>query len=287
MRWIYPLRQSRWTAISFQPHEETHRMCGDIRAVVLTVALFVLAGASRTVASELAVTSFGSVDAAGIERGIARVVCARRASKSWVRVRAVVLDVGESDPKRDVLAPAHGLPEDIARIKKDCRISGAHGPPVRIAEYWLPETRNAALGNDWLVLMTRSALKGPAGRLRAGVVSQSLLEQLLVRETPVAVMLLGSARDQRSCRILDLLEPRIFSHSCPGWAGLSGSPILIGVNGEPVVIGIGVAKTMRPLDVQGALFLGVGLAINDTIAAAIEQAAARARGRRPTSDGSP
>jgi hypothetical protein len=69
-------------------------------------------------------------------------------------------------------------------------------------------------------------------------------------------------------------------------AGLSGSPILIGVNGEPVVIGIGVAKTMRPLDVQGALFLGVGLAINDTIAAAIEQAAARARGRRPTSDGS-
>jgi hypothetical protein len=265
-------------------------MAGDTRAVVLTITLLLLAGLSHVAAAAVTGPSFGKVYGAGIERGIARIVCERRSPESWVRVRAVVLDLGESSPKHDVLlAPAHGLPEDTSRIKKDCRVSGAHGSPVRIADFWLSKTRNAGLEDDWVVIMTRSALTGPVGRLRAGVVSQSVLERLLVDKRPVEVMLATSAVDQRNCRIVELLERRVFSHSCRGWVGLSGSPILIGVNDEPVVIGIQLGQIMRPLDMRGSLFLGVGLAINDATAAAIQQAAARARGHRSTSDpgGSP
>lgn len=255
-------------------------MICDTKRLALTVALAFLAGLGHVATAAVSVPSFVRVDGAGIERGIARLICEKPASDSSLRVRAVVLDLGVFSADRDILlAPAHGLPRDAGRIKNDCRIDGAGGPPVAIAEFWLPQARNAGLGSDWIVLMSRSALKGPVGRLRVGVVSDALLERLIEDEWPVEVMLFTPLADQRDCRILGLLEPRIFSHSCPGWAGLSGSPILLGVDGEPVLIGVHVGNMIRPFDKRGSSFRGVSLAVDDAMAAAIERAAVHARGR--------
>lgn len=253
-------------------------MVRDKKRVVLTVTLALLVGLGHVATAAVTVPSFVRVYGAGIERGIARLVCEQRASESSLRVRAVVLDLGEPASGRDVLlAPAHGLPRETGRIKSDCRIDGIGGPPVGIAEFWLPEARNTGLGSDWIVLASRSALKEPVGRIRAGIVSETLLEQLVVDEWRVEIMLFTPAADQRDCRILGLLERRIFSHSCPGWAGLSGSPIVIGVDGEPVLIGIHVGNMIRPFENRGSSFRGVSLAIHDAIAAAIEQAAVHVR----------
>jgi len=135
------------------------------------------------------------------------------------------------------------------------------------------------------VLVTRSGLRESVGRLRAGAMSQEVLERLIEEKKPVAVMLATAAADQHDCRILDLKELPVFSHSCRSWAGLSGSPIVVGLDGEPVVIGMNIAMTMRPLDMRGPLFLGVGLAIDNAIAGAIREAANPARGRAVGRDG--
>lgn len=139
------------------------------------------------------------------------------------------------------------------------------------------------MGSDWVVLTTRSKLTDPVGRIRVGMVSQSVLEELIEDQNQVAVMLARSSADQRNCRILGLLDLSVFYHSCGGWAGLSGSPIIIGLDGAPVVIGITIAKIMRPPDTRGPLFLGVARAIDDTITTAIAQAADYARGHRTRS----
>jgi hypothetical protein len=252
-------------------------MIGCIRVAILTAALVFFLKLSDVGAAAVTVPSLAGFGGTGIERGTVRVVCELNSQLS-VRVRAVVLDVGEPAPKHDVLlAPAHGFPQDSSRIKKNCRIFGTRGPPGRIAEFWLSDSRNTSMGQDWVVLMTRSALSGSVGRLRAGVISQSSLERLAADEKAVAVMLSSSVADQRDCRILELLEPRVFSHSCPGWAGLSGAPIVIALDSEPVVIGFDIASAMRPQESRGPLFLGVGLVINDTVVEAIRQAAELAR----------
>lgn len=215
----------------------------------------------------------------GIERGIARVICARRGSEAAVRVRAVVIDLSESEPKHDVLlAPAHGLPQDTERIKRDCRVYGGQQSPARIAAYWLSEDQEPGTDHDWVVLMTRSPLPDSIGRLRVGQVSESDWAQLVTDETPVDVMLFSAELDQSDCQVLELLPRRgVFSHSCAGWAGLSGAPIVLSVDGSPVVIGIQIASTVRPSGVGGPLFIGVGLPIDDSIANAIRRAAQLAR----------
>jgi hypothetical protein len=125
--------------------------------------------------------------------------------------------------------------------------------------------------------MSRSKFHGSVGRLRVGQVSQSLLEQLIIEEKPIGVMLLTEAADQHNCQLMELLQRRVFSHSCAAWPGLSGSPIVVSLDGKPVVIGIQLASKIRPTTQhRGPLFSGVGMAIDNTVASAIRQAAARA-----------
>lgn len=238
-----------------------------------------MSGLSDNAQAAVTAPALTQIDGAGIERGIAHVVCQRQGSELATRVRAVVLDLGETEPAHDVLlAPAHALPQDTKRIKDDCRVYGGQRSPEKIAEFWLPEYPLAGTNNDWVILMTRSQLDGPVGRLRAGHVSQRELATLIAEEKPIGVMLLRQESDQRDCRILELLRQRmVFSHSCPAWAGLSGSPIIIGIDNEPVVIGIQIASSMRPTHLGGPLFHGIGLSIDNAITEAIRQAAASAR----------
>ncbi len=253
-------------------------MVGTGRVLASLVALALGATCGESAAAALTAKSFIAMAGAGAERGVARIVCELRSADRTVRVRAAVLDLGEAAAGHDVLlAPAHGLPRERARINDDCRVTGTLDSPVGIVEFWLPEARHGGLRDDWVVLMTRTRLAAEVGRLRAGVASGRLLEQLHREAWPVALMAATPAADRRDCRILDVLGERVFSHSCSGWAGLSGAPILVGVDGEPVMIALHVAHVLPPVEAAGSPFRGIGLAIDEEIAAAIEEATMRAQ----------
>lgn len=221
----------------------------------------------------------------GTERGIVRILCSVPREHHRRLTRGIVIDLGDSTPRHEVvLAPAHGLPADPERVEEDCRISNANGGSVKIARLWLSTGRDTAgarekrMAHDWAVLLTASPLPGEVGRLHTAVFAPQPLETLVEREATVAVMLSRSTADQTGCALLDRLEPAVFLHSCRSWPGLSGAPILVAVHGAPVVVGINVAHMMRPPNVTGPLFLGVGVAIGEEIEAAIRTAAERARG---------
>jgi hypothetical protein len=220
----------------------------------------------------------------GTERGIVRIRCSELHEGYWRLTRGIVVDLGDATLRHDVvLAPAHGLPADPERIEKNCRISNANGASVKIARFWFSAGRGEGLdaaggmADDWAVLLTASPLPGDVGRLRTAIFAPEPLQTLVDREATVAVMLSKAAADQTGCRLLERLEPEVFLHSCRSWRGLSGAPILIGVDGEPVVVGINIAHMVRPVEVSGPLFLGVGVAIDEEIEATIRKAADRAR----------
>ena len=222
--------------------------------------------------------------AAGLERGIARVICAKADSSYSVRSRALIVDTGESTPAVEVmLAPAHVLPRDPQRIKPDCRIARVVGSAAKIAEFWLPDDRDTA-GGDWAVLLTDQAFNSDIGRLRTGVVAQEVLERLLAEGVPMHLVLYQPQADLHGCKLIDAsrsgltqLQHGVFSHSCRTWPGTSGAPLVVGLGGEPVVIGMNIGQSLRPSRFSGPSFYGVGQAIHAEIAATIELAVERAR----------
>ena len=247
-----------------------------MRAGTLLVPWLMLAAGGAAAAS-LSKPPMDAFAGAGLERGVTRLACERSDLDVVARVRAIVLDVGQSMPQREVLlAPAHVLPRDAASIAEECRIFGVAEQSSTIARFWLSPTGNRRRGADWVVIVTEAAFDEPVRRLQVATLSQQVLEALPAREVPLDVMLMSESADQQDCRILEFLEPRVFAHSCPGWAGLSGAPILLGHEGQPKVIGLQIARTMRRPDRRGALFNGVGFAIDVAVAAAIRQAAAYA-----------
>jgi hypothetical protein len=74
----------------------------------------------------------------------------------------------------------------------------------------------------------------------------------------------------------DELSYGIFAHSCRTRPGLSGTPIVVRIAGEPVAIGINLGYRLRPPQLKGPLFYGIGRAFDAEIAATIDRAVQRA-----------
>lgn len=251
----------------------------------LTIAAWCLAGAGG-IASDTAAAAepIETIEGVGISRGIARLICIERESGGSIRTRAIILDVGNSQPARDVLlAPAHGIPVDPDRIRQDCSVVGAGGSQLPIVELWLSGDRHELYAGDWVVLTVGAAVSGDVHRMKFAMLAQSALRDLAVDEAPVALMLYSPSVDQH-CRILDeglgdrrQMTAGLFIHSCRSWRGVSGAPIVIGVDGEPVVIGIHIAHFEHVRGRGNELARGIGRIIDADIEAAINAAAARAR----------
>lgn len=73
------------------------------KALIALPALLPAAGVGERAVAAMPMPSFINVEGVGIERGIAGVVCERGRAERAVRVRAVVLDLGDRTPRRDVL----------------------------------------------------------------------------------------------------------------------------------------------------------------------------------------
>lgn len=249
----------------------------------MTVCVF---AAQCAVASGSGITRpAGMITGGGIERGITRILCSQDEPSRWISSRGIILNVGQPELDHDVLlAPAHGLPADSKVVERDCIIAGSHGSTEHIAAVWLAENRNVPGSGDWAVLMTRRRIQGEISRLSARFLPPDTLERLVADETSITLMMQTSSADQDDCRMLfeglqsELhLESGVFFHSCMTWPGVSGAPIVVAIDGAPVVIGFTIAARVRPLRYEGPLYIGIGRAIDEQIAAAVRRATERAR----------
>lgn len=97
---------------------------------------------------------------------------------------------------------------------------------------------------------------------------------MMARGAPVRLVLRYASAAQSDCR----LEQRasapwpLVPHSCQGYAGMSGSPLVVGVEGEPVVIGVHLGSLLE-FDGSTLDFVRVGRALDAEIGAAIAAAA--------------
>jgi hypothetical protein len=212
----------------------------------------------------------------GAERGVAVVRCADESGTHRVS-RGAVLDVDAGRGGDVLLTTAHGLPRDEVVALRDCRVV------VRGKAYSIRAFRRASgagPGDDWAVLLTRR-LPSDVQRLRAREATPELLEALAVRGASIRVVLRYAGVAQSDCRLEQrALAPwPLVPHSCLGYAGMSGSPLVVGVGGEAVVIGLHVGS-MLEFDGTKLDFVSVGRALDAELAAAIHAVAARARTTR-------
>lgn len=256
----------------------------------LTIAVWCLAVAgSMATHTAVALEPIDTIAGVGIGRGIARLIC--RESGGFIRTRAIILDVGNSQRARDVLlAPAHGIPVDPDRIRRDCSVAGAGGTQLQIVDLWLSSDRHELYAGDWVVLTIAAIVSDDIHRMKFAMFAQSDLQELAVDQAPVALMLYSPTVDQH-CRILNeglgdrrQMAAGFFIHSCRSWRGVSGAPIIIGVDGEPVLIGIHIAHFEHVRGRGNELARGIGRTIDVEIESAINAAAARAREPLPVED---
>jgi hypothetical protein len=248
--------------------------------VLVCAALFVHADG---LAAAETIGPVGVLGGSGIERGVARLVCRGHAPRSWHQSRVFVIDTRAARRSGDLLfAASHGLPSDSGRIASDCAVHGVNGPPAAIVDAWRPEPPRS-LTDDWAILMTAAPLAGEVGRLRMVVLEPEMLEALATDTTAIKLLLYSDRSGLGDCSLLgapwvqgDELGSGIFAHSCRSRRGLSGSPIVVRVAGEPVAIGINLGYRLRPPQLEGPLFYGIGRAFDAEIAATINRAAERA-----------
>jgi hypothetical protein len=208
----------------------------------------------------------------GAERGVAVVRCAVDGGNYWLS-RGAVLEVGAGRGGDVLLTTGHGLPRDEAVVVRECRVV-AHGKVYPLRGVW--RSSGAGPADDWAVLVSRR-LAGDLERLRPGRVGPDWLATMAARGAPVRVVLRYAGVSQSDCRLeLRLSAPwPLVPHSCLGYAGMSGSPLVVGVDGEILVIGLHVG-TMLEFDGKRLDFVSVGRALDAEIGTAIAAAVARA-----------
>jgi hypothetical protein len=204
---------------------------------------------------------------------VAIVRCAVAGGNAWLS-RGAVLDVEAGRSGDVLLTTAHGLPRAEGVVLRECRVM-ARGKAYPIRAVWRSSGTEPA--DDWAVLVSRR-LAGDVQRLRPGEVTPEWLEPLAARGAPVRVVLRYAGAAQSDCRFEQrVLAPwPLVPHSCVGYAGMSGSPLVVGVSGEALVIGLHVGS-MLEFDGTKLDFVSVGRAIDAELSAAIGAAAARAR----------
>jgi hypothetical protein len=255
---------------------------GHLLRLMLVCATFCVP--SNASAAAETTGAVGVVSGSGIERGVARLVCRGTAPRVWRQSRAFVVDTRAAGPRSGdlLLAAAHALPSDPGRISRDCTVHGVNGPPAAIVDAWRPEPPRS-LSDDWAILMTAEPLAGDVGRLRMVVLESEVLEALATDAAAIKLLLYADRSGLGDCNLLarpwvraDELGDGIFAHSCRSRPGLSGSPIVVRIAGEPVAIGINLGYRLRPPQLEGPLFYGIGRAFDAEIAATIDRAVQRA-----------
>lgn len=219
--------------------------------------------------------------AVGIERGVTRLLCVHEALGYTTRSRAFIIDVEAPLPDADlVVAPAHVLPSEVARISEDCFIVGDGGTRARIARFVLPEA-HGKLYDDWIVLVTAGRLEGNIGRLRVAALPPRSLERMIQERAPLRLMLYSASAEQDDCTFAPNywtakeLELGIFAHSCRTWEGTSGAPIVVDIDGAPVVVAMNVGRRLSLSKEASRHYVSLGLALSEDLTAAIRGAALR------------
>lgn len=250
--------------------------------VTLAFVCAALAPASVGVAAE--VTAIPARTGFSAERGIVLLQCRGDGVNMWRISRGAVIDLGLGSADRDVvLTTAHGLSPRAEAVRRDCRILGAEGRAYRIEAAWRPVEHEVDTSRDWAVLLVSRKLDGDVVRLRPRQVTAAGLLWLSAQEAPVHFVSRNPDVPQRDCRLLPIddatvvLNGLIMFYSCRGAPGLSGSPILLSIDGRPVLIGFHVGWGFKWME-QGRLrAVSIGHPIDARIAAALAEAAARAR----------
>jgi len=261
------------------------------------LSISIVAAFGAPVARAAEITALPVPTGAGIERGVAVVLCATESKDLVAHSRAAVLDVGSAANAEVLLTTAHGLPPDAQAVKRDCRV-GVRGIAYRIAEVWHSGGNLRGPEQDWAVIALEGRIAGDVHRWRVAHFSEKWLTEAAADGAPVRLVLRYADARQSDCR----LEPRtsdprlLLAHSCVSYDGMSGTPLVVAldVEPEPVLIGVQVGWQLqwrgRELD-----SVNVARPVDAAVVAAIEAAAkwaqaapsievparASARGRRP------
>lgn len=249
--------------------------------------IFVCAALGRASVSFAAeVTPLAAQKGFDAERGIVLLQCRGDGANTWRISRGAVIDLDLGSADRDVvLTTAHGLSQRPGAVRRDCRILGAGRRAYRIEAAWRPMRDAFDTRRDWAVLLVSRRLEGDVVRLKPAQVTVDGMLRLAAQKSPVRFVSRNPDVPQRDCNLLPIdeatLGPQpdglIMVYSCHGAPGLSGSPILASIEGRPVLIGIHVGWGFQWLEGGRLSAVSLGHAVDAQIAAALAEAAVRAR----------
>lgn len=240
---------------------------GPFAAAVTCVALH---------ARGVEVTTLPPPSGSGIERGVAVLRCSTDIRGVYWESRGAVLDVARDSRLDVVLTTGHGLPVKAETVLRDCRAI-ARGKPYSVEAVWRTSTVEDDWPHDWAVLLTRR-LGDNIRRLRPGLMTPDGLARLVAARVPVRLVLRYGDDEQGDCHLepSSFTHPPLVSHSCVGYPGVSGTPLIAMIGNEPLVIATHVGSQ---LEWNGTRFTleSVARVLDADVVAAIEAAAARAR----------
>jgi hypothetical protein len=238
---------------------------------------FVVIVATGAAVDAAEITGLPELRGGAIERGIVGVRCSTGEDGLFSTSRASILEVGPAAAADVLLTTAHGLPDDVAAIKRRCRVV-VPGTTLRIADVLHAGADLRGHEHDWAVVILERRITGPVHRWRPALATPEWLAKAVAAGAPVRLVLRHDDAEQSDCR----LEPQVaagplLGHSCIAHPGTSGSPLVVVVDAAvgPVLLAIHIGTEMHW---QGTKldFVRVARPIDADVAAAITAAAARA-----------
>ena len=258
-------------------NERACRMLRRMRATWLPVGPF--AAAVTCVALNVRgveITTLPPPHGTGIERGVAVLRCSTEVRGVYWESRGAVLDVAADNRADVVLTTGHGLPPGTEAVLRDCRAI-ARGKPYTVEAVWRTATVEDDWPHDWAVLLTHR-LGNNIQRLRPGLLTPDGLARLVADRVPVRLVLRYGDEEDSDCRLepSPFTQPPLVSHSCVGYPGVSGTPLIAMIGDEPLVIATQVGSQLA-WDGSRFTMESVARVLDADVAAAIEAATVRAR----------
>lgn len=242
------------------------------------LCLVAIAALSAPVARGAELATLSPPSGVGVERGVVVVRCRTPTDGVFWFSRGTVLDVGTPPDAADVLlTTAHGMPADPADVERDCTVL-IRGKEQAISAVWHSGGNLVSQEHDWAVILTRR-ITGEIHRWRPAHATDEWLVEAAARRAPVRLVLRYADGPESDCHLEpETADPRVLlAHSCIGYPGMSGSPLVVALEREPkpVLIGIHVGTALTWAGTKLS-FVSVARPLDATVAAAIEAAVQRA-----------
>ena len=174
------------------------------------------------------VTSSPAPTGSAAERGVVGLRCAMEEEGWYATSRGVVMETGGATADV-VLTTAHGLPPDVAAVKRDCR-AFVGGKQYAIADVLNAGGDREGGDHDWAVLVLMQRIAGDVHRWRAALPTRDWLRSCRTRRRRDPAYAPRRRRRTNGLPVLGAGTPDpslLFAHSCIGHPGTSGSPFIV------------------------------------------------------------